>query len=168
MANNIENIESYDPKQFDDFFVNCGQYNGSYYTNYWTGDISSVFKISFYPYHKQTAYLSHSNPFRNKNKIIINWKYESAISSPGSAFTITFTVGIGNTKNSFKSDSKYYYTYNYQPYFSNNYSTSGTLTVNLSDLDEDLYVVAKIERGSSDSYNSSSNCTLTITSVSFE
>lgn len=168
MATNIGNIETYNPNQFSDFFTNCGQYNGSYYTNYWTADISSTFKISFYPYHKQTACLSHSNPFRNKGIIKINWKYESNISSPGSAFTITFTVGIGNTKTSFKSNSKYYYTYNYQPYFSNNYSTSGTLSVDLSDLNEDLYVVVKIERGSGDSYNSTSNCTLTITSVLFE
>ena len=169
MANNIEAIETYNPVQFDDFFTNCGQWYGNNHISYDQILISSNFLLTYYLYFGSSTiyYLSHTNPFRNKETIKINWKYESNLTNCNHPSNITFKVGIGNTKTSYKSDAKYYYTETYQAYYNQTYSKSGTLTVDLSDLNEDLYIVLSISKVSGASYNSSHYAKLSVTSVEF-
>ena len=157
----VEGADTFIPfsqKDFD-FFRDCGQFV--------TNGVAPQMELILYPYTDGTdaKYLSHSTPLKDLSKVTIKWK-NMWTGSSNSASTMTYTVGIGTTQNSFVDGKSQVKTI--KPYsVGQNWNESQEASFDLSDLNNDFYIVLSIKSSSKD-FASNSHATIVIESVDFE
>lgn len=155
---------------FDDFPLESGQLYGTITINAGgTLSTTGTLKIAdFHPYFRMNnaIYLSHTTPFKNKNKISITWKYTPHYTSVASQSVMTFQVGIATAKTGETFVSGMSRIISYNPYYDLSKSYSETNTYDLSSLNGEYYILLKMIATGTQFY-SEQWCSLEVTNVVF-